>query len=388
MYRRTAVNRQEGPGQSCCPDPSKLWPAGASVVLVFAGPRLSRPPEPLERFPVRRFSQFLECPLSNLPDSFPRDAHQRADLLERHRLAALFESVVEIENLALARREILLEDPVDEFAHQLAVGALLDLAAFLTRKALTERRRVLVAAIDGCVERQLGGRHAARGAHVLDAVLQRLRDFVVGGFAAELLRQVRLGAAHPNELGVLIERNADAARLLCQRLQYCLAHPPHRVRDEFDALIGIELLDRLEQSFIADGDELGEIETVTLIFFYVGDDEPEIGSDETLSGFFIAALHATCEAALFSGIFDERKLLYVLQVLVECSGGGGAEKRLRLAGIRPRHARLPLKRELGVGTAGEAAVRPPKPHANIGFHAKTCKCTQFSTSQIIWCVGI
>src|SRR6266508_1854189 len=356
MYRRTAVNRQEGPGQSCCPDPSKLWPAGASVVLVFAGPRLSRSPEPLQSLPIRRFAQLFKCAFSNLPDSLTRDAHERADLLERHRLAALFESVVEIENFAFARREILLEDPIDELAHQLAVGALFDLAAFLPREALAERRGIFVGAIDRRVERELRCRHATRGTHVLDAVLQRLRDFVVGGFPAELLRQIRFGAAHADQLRVLIERNADAARLLRQRFQHRLPHPPHRVRNEFDALVGIELLDCLEEPFIADGDELGEIETVALIFFYVGDDETEISSDETLGGFFIAALHATCEAALFSRILYQGKLLYVLQVLVECSRGGGAEKRLRLAGTRPRHARLPLKRELCVETAGEAAV--------------------------------
>src|SRR5437899_6804581 len=59
------------------------------------------------------------------------------------------------------------------------------------------------------------------------------------------------------------------------------------------------------------------IESVALIFFYVGDDETQIGSDETLGGFFIATLHATSEATFFSGIFDEGKFLYVLQVLVD-----------------------------------------------------------------------
>src|SRR5438876_4108980 len=204
MYRRTAVNRQEGPGQSCCPDPSSLWPAAASVVLVFAGPRLSRSPEPLQSLPIRRFAQLLKCAFPNLPNSFTGDAHQRADLLQRHRLAALFESVVEIQNLALARREILLEDAIDELAHQLAVGALFDLAALLPGEALAKRRRILVGAIDRRVERQLRRRHAARGAYVLDAVFQRLRDFVVRGFPAELLRQIRLGAARPAPPPVLV----------------------------------------------------------------------------------------------------------------------------------------------------------------------------------------
>ena len=164
-----------------------------------------------------------------MSDPFSGDAHQRADLLERHRLAALFESVVEIENLALARREILLEDPVDEFAHQLAVGALFDLAALLPREALAERRRILVGAIDRRVERQLRRRHAAGGADVLDTVFEGLRDFVVSGFAAELLGKVRLGPAHADQLRILVQRNSHAARLLGERLQHRLPHPPHRV---------------------------------------------------------------------------------------------------------------------------------------------------------------
>jgi hypothetical protein len=47
-----------------------------------------------------------------------------------------------------------------------------------------------------------------------------------------------------------------------------------------------------------------------------------------------------------------------------------------------------LKRELSVETAGEAAIWPRKPRANIGFPANPCKLTQFSTSQIVGFVGI
>src|SRR5204863_750112 len=197
-------------------------------------------PESLERLSIGRLTKLFERPFANLPDSLTRDAHQCADLLERHGLAALFESVIEIENLALARREILLEDPIDELAHQLAVGALFDLAAFLPREALAKRRGIFVGAIHRRVERQLRGRHAACGAHVLDAVLQRLRDFVVRGFPAELLRQIRFGAAHTDQLRVLIERNADAARLLRYGFQHPLPEPPQRVRTDFHALVGIE----------------------------------------------------------------------------------------------------------------------------------------------------
>src|SRR5205807_1548821 len=85
-------------------------------------------------------------------DALPRHTHQRPDLLEGHGLAALFETVIEIENLALAGRQVLLEDAVDELAHQLAVGLLLDLAAFLAGEALAQSGRVLVAPVHRSVE--------------------------------------------------------------------------------------------------------------------------------------------------------------------------------------------------------------------------------------------
>src|SRR5207253_9460673 len=140
--------------------------------------------------------------------------------------------------------------------------------------------------------------------------------------------EIRLRSAHANELGILIQRNANAARLLRQRFQNRLPHPPHGVRNEFDALIGIELLDGLEESFVADRDELGEIESVALIFFYVRDDETQVRRDEPFSRLFIATLHASREPTFLSRIFYEWEFLDVLQVLVECYGGGGTEHRI------------------------------------------------------------
>src|SRR5712664_667936 len=101
----------------------------------FAGP-LRCSPDPLERLSVGGFPQLLKCPLADLPDALARHAHQRADLLERHRLAAFLEAVIEIEDLALAWGQILLEDAIDELPHQPSVGAVLDLEPFLSREAL------------------------------------------------------------------------------------------------------------------------------------------------------------------------------------------------------------------------------------------------------------
>src|SRR2546426_3863354 len=49
-------------------------------------------PEAPQSPSVRRLPQLFECPFPYLPDPFPRDAHQRADFLERHRFAAFLEA--------------------------------------------------------------------------------------------------------------------------------------------------------------------------------------------------------------------------------------------------------------------------------------------------------
>src|SRR5215471_14975376 len=117
--------------------------------------------------------------------------------------------------------------------------------------------------------------------------------------------------------------SASALRTAC--------HPPDGVGDELHALIGIELLDRLQQPFVADRDQLRQIESVSLVLFHVGDHEPQVGSDQPLGRLLVSALNAPREATFLSGIFYERQLLDVLQVLVECAGWRGFEKGLGLA---------------------------------------------------------
>src|SRR5881396_1475386 len=99
MPRRRVDMSEKWPGRAL-PDHSRL----TSIRLlapVRLTRRLCRSPKALECPPVWRFPQLLKRPFPDLPDSFPGDAHQRPDLLERHGLAAFFEAVVEIEDLAL-----------------------------------------------------------------------------------------------------------------------------------------------------------------------------------------------------------------------------------------------------------------------------------------------
>src|SRR4051812_7243555 len=86
-------------------------------------------PESAERATVGAFTKLLERPLAYLTDALASHTHQGADPLERHRLGSFLESVVEVQNLLLTGSEILPEHAIDELAHQLVVGAVLDLHA-------------------------------------------------------------------------------------------------------------------------------------------------------------------------------------------------------------------------------------------------------------------
>ncbi len=128
---------------------------------------------------------------------------------------------------------------------------------------------------------------------------------MIRGVALEHLRQHRLGAGELDQLRVLVERNADAARLLGQRLEHGLSDPPHGVRDEFDPLIRIELLHGFQEAFVSDGDELAQVEPMSLVLLHVGDDETEIGRHQPLGGFFVTLLRPTRQAAFFFRVVYE-----------------------------------------------------------------------------------
>ena len=185
----------------------------------------------------------------------------------------------------------------------------------------------------GASSDDFGRRHLLRGAHDFGRFLEQPADFVFGGIALQHLRENRLGAGQTDQLRVLIERDANGARLLGERLEHCLTDPPHGVRDELHALVRIELPDRLEQAFVPDGDELAEIESVALILLHVGDDESEVRGDQSFRRFLVALLRPARESALFLGVVDQRELLDVLQVLIERCGRRRSEISLRRSGL-------------------------------------------------------
>src|SRR5690606_17791753 len=104
-------------------------------------------PEPFQRRTVRTLPELLERPVADLPDPLPGHAEQHPDLFQRT-LLALIQTVVQIEDLAFAFGEILLEHPLQEFATGLELHLFFDLVRLGSGEAFAERRRVPVAAVE------------------------------------------------------------------------------------------------------------------------------------------------------------------------------------------------------------------------------------------------
>ena len=67
---------------------------------------------------------------------------------------------------------------------------------------------------------------------------------MICGVALEDLGENGLRASELDELRILVERDSDGPGLFRERFENCLPDPPHRVRNELDALLRIELSDR------------------------------------------------------------------------------------------------------------------------------------------------
>jgi hypothetical protein len=197
------------------------------------------------------------------------------------------------------------------------IGLLFDVAALGVGEALAQGGGALFTPLDRRVQRQLGGRHPPRRPDIVHRVGERGRDLLVGGFPAQDLGQEGLGAGHLDQRRVLVERDTDAARLFGQRLEDRLAHPPHGIGDELHSVLGIEFLDRLEQPLVSDRDQFGQVQSVPLVFLHVGNDETQVGGDQSLGSHRVALLGSPREPGFLGRIGDHGKTLNVAQVLVE-----------------------------------------------------------------------
>src|SRR5207247_9463994 len=92
-------------------------------------------PESREGRTVWRFTELLESALTDLPDTLARNAHQRANLFQRHRVRPLLETVIKVKDLSLARGEVLPKNAVDKLAHQVKVRHVFNIGSVHTGQA-------------------------------------------------------------------------------------------------------------------------------------------------------------------------------------------------------------------------------------------------------------
>src|SRR5690606_7683463 len=123
-------------------------------------------------------------------------------------LLAVIEAVVEIEDLPLALGQVGLEHRLEEVAPGDGLDVLLDIRRRCTCKTLAKARAVTIAAVDRCVEAELGSGYAAERPNRLDRLVHLQRDLLIRGRAAERLRELRVGAREAGEVRVLVERDA------------------------------------------------------------------------------------------------------------------------------------------------------------------------------------
>src|SRR5690606_10916638 len=123
-----------------------------------------------------------------------------------------------------------------------------------------------------------------------------------------------------------VERKPHRASLLRQRLEHCLPDPPHRIRDELDAAIRIELADRAEQSFVADRNQVAELEAVALVSLNECDHESQVCGDEAINRLLVTGTSASSQFSFLLDIGDHRQVADVVEVLLErfaCRCGSG-----------------------------------------------------------------
>ena len=118
------------------------------------------------------------------------------------------------------------------------------------------------------------------------------------------------------EIGGAVERHADRAALPRERRENRLTNPPHGVRDELHALVGIELPRGGEQPDVPLADQVDEREAAVLVFLGDGDDEAQVALHELLERVLVAGADLPRELDLLRTL-EQRVGADLVEVLVE-----------------------------------------------------------------------
>src|SRR5438034_1778644 len=312
----------------------------------------------------------------DLPHPLARDAELVADLLQRHRLLVTHErrepSLVDHQVLPLEGLLELVRRLADE-PMVLLVGD--GVGSLLAARQKIKERGVLVLP-DGRVDRDVARREALLHLdHFLLAHVEALGDELRAGREALALEPLALLGEVEEELALRL-RGADLhqAPVVHDVADDVGADPPHRVGREADAAVGVEVLDRLEETDVALLDEVEQVVEGALVLARDHHDQAEVGRDETprrLPVLVLVPAHGELVLLLAREDGDAADLG---EVALERVGGdeGATRARLDRTGlVRPGLRGLrDLRLGVGVGVARHDAPSGPLPRgqgAPAGF---------------------
>ena len=129
--------------------------------------------------------------------------------------------------------------------------------------------------------------------------IESLCEFRDTRLIAELQRQLSLHLAHLVDSLDHVHRHAYGSRLICERARHGLAYPPSRIGRELKALLGIELLDTLDETQVALLHEVQEAHAASRVALRDADHQAEVRLNQLLLRLFIAGLLSSRKLHLF-----------------------------------------------------------------------------------------
>src|SRR5882762_9422221 len=265
-----------------------------------------------EGFAYIAIAQPLQRTIAQLPHALASHAEHSPDFFQRV-LTSAVQTEVQPQYFgiaALQRVERLLDLVGQEAIHRL----IFRVRQVLGDEALDER--AITVGIERGIEPHVAGVERGERLHDLERQLRRVGDLFRRRLSTQRLPEI-LGSAHDaGQIRGPVQRHAHRPALPRERREDSLADPPHGVRDELDALVGIELTRRREQADVALADEIGERQPAVLILLGDRNHEAQVALDELLHRLLITRADLPGERDLLL-LRQQRSLGDLVEVLIE-----------------------------------------------------------------------
>ena len=208
----------------------------------------------------------------DLPHTLSRHSEFPPDLLKRMDIAPI-QPESHDDDLPLARRQEV-EHLVEVLLEQLKIRRRVGRQIFVVHHEISERR--ILFSSDRRIEREdvLGDPHDLP--HLPDVHLKLHRKLLHQRLPRKLLGQSAVGMGESVDGFDHVDGDTDGPCLIGDRPSDPLAYPPGGVRGEFESLLGVELIDGAEKSYVSFLDEVEQSKPASHVLFRNADHEPEI----------------------------------------------------------------------------------------------------------------